>query len=88
LAWTTQSGNYVKFLRGTPAAWADLATKDTDTLYFISENNAERGRLYLGPKLISDGLITQIHNLSDLEDVLISAGLPSNAILVFNSSTQ
>lgn len=88
MAWKTELNGYVKFLRGTPAAWADLATKDTDTLYFISENNAERGKLYLGPKLISDGSITQITSLSDLQDVLISAGLPTNAILVFNSTTQ
>lgn len=88
MAWKTELNGYVKFLRGTPAAWQDLATKDTDTLYFISENNADRGKLYLGPKLISDGSITQISTLNDLQDVLIEAGLPTNAILVFNSTTQ
>jgi hypothetical protein len=88
LAWKTELNGYVKFLRGTPAAWADLATKDTDTLYFISETNADRGKLYLGPKLISDGSITQINNLGDLKDVLIQAGIPTDSILVFNAETQ
>jgi hypothetical protein len=56
LAWTTKPGNYVKFLRGTPAAWEGISgERDSDTLYFISEENADRGKLYLGNKLISDG---------------------------------
>ena len=45
--------NYVKFMRGTPEAYARLTKKDTDTLYFISEADASDGLLYLGSKLIS-----------------------------------
>ena len=33
----TQYGNYVKFLRGTPNAYAQLTPKDDDTLYFVAE---------------------------------------------------
>jgi hypothetical protein len=58
LGWKTELKGYVKFLRGTPAAWADLAVKDSETLYFISDTNGSRGKLYLGSKLISDGSIT------------------------------
>ena len=29
--------NYVKFARGTPAAFSKLTNKNSDTLYFISE---------------------------------------------------
>lgn len=88
MAWRTELNGYVKFLRGTPAAWASLETKDTDTLYFISENGAEKGKLYLGPKLISDGTVNIVNNLGDLQDVLISNGLPANAILVYNEITH
>ena len=37
-SYTTTPGNYVKFLRGTPTAWAKIpdADKDKDTLSFIS----------------------------------------------------
>lgn len=46
---------YVRFIRGTPAAWQNLAEKDDNTLYFISEKDANSGYLYLGNKLISGG---------------------------------
>ena len=53
--------NYVKFIRGTPTAFAKLTQKDNDTLYFISETNSKKGSLYLGEKLISES----IANLED-----------------------
>lgn len=85
MAFVTRPGNYVKFLRGTPAAWESIETKDADTLYFIAEENATRGTLYLGNKLISSG-ITNTYSLSDLEDVLIGANVPSDAVLVYNDT--
>ena len=89
MAWRTELNGYVKFLRGTPAAWEALATKDSDTLYFISEEGASKGKLYLGSKLISGGdTITSATTLGDLQDVLISAGITNNSILVYNSSTS
>lgn len=45
--------NYVKFLRGTPAAYANLPNKDNDTLYFIYEEDEASSLLYLGSKLIT-----------------------------------
>ena len=71
MAWTTTTGNYVKFLRGTPAAWEGLLEKNSDTLYFICETNATKGKLYLGEKLISDGTVNSITSIGDLSDVLI-----------------
>ena len=47
--------NYVRFTRGTPTAYANLQKKDPDTLYFISEPDAEDGILYLGTKIIAGG---------------------------------
>lgn len=57
--------NYVKFLRGTPTAFAKLSQKDNDTLYFISESDSKRGSLYLGEKLISES-VTSIEDLSNI----------------------
>lgn len=86
MAYVTQLGNYVKFLRGTPTAWERLGDKDADTLYFISKDGEDKGKLYLGEKLIADG--ENITTLSDLEDVFIEEGLPSNSILVYDINTE
>ncbi len=82
---TTQYGNYVKFLRGTPTAYANLTPKDSDTLYFISETNADRGVLYLGEKLIS-GSLSSSTTLEDLSDVLIGAGIQAGSLLYYDGS--
>lgn len=84
MAWITTTGNYVKFLRGTPAAWEGLLEKNSDTLYFISETGATKGKLYLGEKLISDGTTNTINSLNDLSDVLISNNIPNNGLLVYD----
>lgn len=82
---TTAYGNYVKFLRGTPTAFENLASKDSDTLYFISEQNADRGVLYLGEKLISGG-ISSTTSLEDLADVLIGAGISAGSLLYYDGT--
>lgn len=84
-SYTTTPGNYVKFLRGTPTAWNKIpdSDKDKDTLYFISENDGKTGQLYLGSKLII-GEISNINNIGDLEDVLISNDITTNNILVYD----
>lgn len=83
MAYTTQYTGYVKFVRGTPAAWESLATKDKDTLYFIAENDAEKGVLYLGEKVIAgkDKVLT----LNSLTDVLISEQISTNSLLAYDS---
>ena len=88
-SYTTTPGNYVKFLRGTPTAWAKIpeADKDKDTLYFISETNGKTGQLYLGPKLII-GEISNINNIGDLQDVLISEDITANNILIYDDHQQ
>lgn len=79
--------NYVKFRRGTPTSYAALANKDPDSLYFISEKNALQGVLYLGDKLIS-GSISASTSLNDLADVLISANVPANSLLMYDGTQQ
>lgn len=67
--------NYVKFMRGTPKAFSQLASKDIDTLYFIAEKDATTGKLYLGDKeLVCDNHSATINYLRDLLDV----NLPEN----------
>lgn len=85
MAYKTEYGNYVKFLRGTPAAWDSIESKDADTLYFIAEAGAKSGRLYLGNKLIADGETAEINTLAELSDVVISAGVPNGAVLAYDS---
>lgn len=88
-SYTTTPGNYIKFLRGTPTAWAKIpdSDKDKDTLYFISETNGRTGQLYLGPKLII-GEISNINNIGDLQDVLISEDITANNILIYDDKQK
>ena len=78
--------NYVRFTRGTPTAYANLQKKDPDTLYFISEPDAEDGILYLGTKIIAGGSSNvSITSLNDLTDVLLSNNIAANSFLVYDA---
>ena len=79
--------NYVKFLRGTPTAYNNLAIKDTDTLYFVAEKGATTGKLYLGSVCISGSLNEEglVDYLSELQDV-DTAGAVQNSLLGFNGT--
>ena len=81
---------YVKFLRGSPEAFAKLKHKDSDTLYFIYEEDEATGELYLGSKLIAgtdcEGDHSGINTLSDLKDVLLSQNLNHNSVLVYDTN--
>lgn len=80
--------NYVKFLRGTPTAYANLVNKDPDTLYFISEKGASIGTLYLGAMAIAGGSVTAATTLNELTDVLIQEGLTGDSFLVYDEGLQ
>ena len=73
--------NYVKFNRGSAIAFQNLATKNSDTLYFITDSDSNKSQLYLGDKLITSG----IADLNELSDIQISEALEENQILVFDS---
>lgn len=84
---------YVKFLRGTPTAYKNLAVKDNDTLYFIYEEDESNAVLYLGTKLIAGSNSSNdntglINNLSDLKDVLISEDIIDNSFLTYDSKNS
>ena len=70
--------NYVKFLKGSPDAYANC-TKASDTLYFIYTEGSKTGKLYLGDILISNGATENgqipesiIDTLAELLDVDVS----------------
>ena len=78
--------NYVKFLRGTPNAYANCE-KNIDTLYFVSEKDSNECKLYLGEQLIAGGSTTGgessgAKTLAELEDVLLNT-LQTNSFLVY-----
>lgn len=87
MAFQTIYGGYVKFVRGTPAGWNSIITKDSDTLYFISEEGSSNGNLYLGSKLISGNTASSITSLNDLTNVLVSNNIPTDAILAYDSAS-
>lgn len=85
------ASQYVKFLRGTPTAYAALETKDKDTLYFISAVDSPIGKLYLGDIQVS-GYITSdgvnvIDTLGELTDVDLS-GLQDRQIIVYDANSS
>lgn len=79
--------NYVKFLRGTPAAFA-RSVKDANTLYFISEVGASTGQLYLGNKLIAGSAEISASSLSELQDVVLSSLPLDGQVLAFDGATE
>lgn len=76
--------NYVKFIRGTPTAFAKLTQKNSDTLYFISDVNSNTGALYLGEKLISGA----VSSFEDLSNILINENLKNKDLLSYDINTQ
>ena len=68
------TAKYVKFIRGSKAAFEKLVTKYDDTLYFIYGEDESVGSLYLGDRLIANGGATSqtaIDTLAELLDVNI-----------------
>lgn len=80
--------NYVKFLRGTVTAYNNLANKDKDTLYFVTEDkDSTTGKLYLGSVELSGSINESgiVGYLSELKDVDTSGAVRNN-ILGFNGT--
>lgn len=63
---------YVKFMRGTQAAYDALTSKDDNTLYFVYDPANEKvGALYMGDRVISGGdIVLASATLKELADVL------------------
>lgn len=86
--------NYVKFMRGTPKAFEMLRIKDNDTLYFISEADADHGKLYLGAKEIicdNGNSAEAVSYLKDLLDVDLPedvSELKDGQVLTYDANTS
>lgn len=76
--------NYVRFFRGSQTAFDNLLTKQSDTLYFITESDSSRGSLYLGDKLIAGN----ISAISDLEDILLNQNLVDGQLLIYDETEK
>lgn len=83
--------NYVRFQRGTLAAYQSLLEKgliDDNTLYFIYADDSSTGSLYMGEKVISGGDTNYIFStLNELSDVEVT-NAESNSFLVKDSATD
>lgn len=79
-------GNYVKFVRGTQSLYNNLAEKDQDTLYFVSEANSDTGKLYLGNKLISGSASNPSGNITinDVPIIINNESLADGDLLVYD----
>lgn len=73
---------YVKFSRGTPLAYQNLVKKNSDTLYFITDAESSKSKLYLGADLIS----SEVATLSDLEDLVLSVAT-SGDVLIYDGDS-
>lgn len=84
--------NYVRFQRGTLAAYQALLEKgtiDENTLYFIyGDNESSTGSLYMGEKLISGGETNYVFGtLDELSDVDVTSA-ESGSFLVKDNVTN
>lgn len=63
---------YVKFMRGTQAAYDAMSSHDDNTLYFVYDpDNVNVGALYMGDRVISGGdIVLTSATLKELADVL------------------
>lgn len=83
--------NYVKFLRGTIDAYKRLPHKDSDALYFVTENkDSEYGKLYLGDKLIGIDVIDTTGGISlkDIKDIVLGENISQDDLLVYDAETK
>lgn len=78
--------SYVKFQKGSQAAYDNLTTKNPNTLYFVYEEGASVGKLYIGSTLISGGDISVANgSLAELTDVILT-NVQTNNFLVYENN--
>ena len=87
---------YVKFLRGLQSDYNALTSKDTNTLYFVTEAiDSKLGKLYLGDIEITgnssssdgSGILPSQISLGDLANIDLSETIGSNEVLAYNSES-
>lgn len=79
-------------MRGTPKAYEMLLNSpekpNIDTLYFISDADSSKAKLYLGEKLIAGGEDKPKLELGNLTDISLSEDLKDKSILVYDKSSS
>ena len=87
---THQLTEYVAFIKSSTALWDKLPDnqKKDNTLYFVADSENDRGKLYLGKKLIADGSGDVHLNVEDLENVSMLTAPLSGDILIYNNDTS
>lgn len=73
---------YVKFSRGSIAAYEALSSYNKDTLYFVTDPNSKQSKLYLGDELIT----SEITSLYELKDILVAA-VADKQLLVYDAES-
>lgn len=73
--------NYVKFNRGSLAAYQN-AIKNSDTLYFIHNDDETKYSIFLGEKPVASG----VSNISEIEDILLTE-LGDKQLLVYDETS-
>lgn len=82
------TNDYVKFVRGSKAAFANLQNKADDTLYFIYDAaNSEAGSLYLGSRLIGGIGGAAGSSLGDLTDIVLTT-VGNKQILIYDDESK
>lgn len=82
---------YVKFVQGTPEAFAKLPRKDSDTLYVIYEEDEINATLYLGSKVIAGGECGNLNLvllLSELKDIQLTSNISDSSMLVYDMAAE
>ena len=82
---------YVKFVQGTPEAFAKLPRKDSDTLYVIYEEDEINATLYLGSKVIAGGECGNLNLvllLSELKDIQLTSNISDSSMLVYDMAAK
>lgn len=78
------SNNYVKFVRTNAQLFNSLIDRNNDTLYFVVENGATKGSLYLGNALIATSIDEGL-KLEDLINVALDQAVADD-VLIFDGS--
>lgn len=78
---------YVKFLRGTAEAY-EKCRKNSDTLYFVTEQDQSNGKLYLGEKLLTGDTNLKDFSIGALKDILLSENITNDSLLVYDSKEE
>lgn len=82
------TNDYVKFVRGSKTAFANLAQKSDDTLYFIYDSaDPSSGSLYLGSRLIGGTGGAAGSSLGNLQDIVITE-IGDKQILIYDEQSK